>query len=76
MSETTEPEVPAAAQLPPELQPLIEAVKLYATARGRLPNPGEEFSGKGDAHNFQSYKVALLALERAAMLFAGKSVKQ
>jgi cell division septation protein DedD len=79
MSEPVETETPAAPeppQLPAEVLTLMEAADLYASARAKLPAPGKEFHGPDDAKNFQAYTVALLALERAAMAKAGRSVKQ
>lgn len=73
MSEATESKPPT---MPEDVLTLIEAADRYATARAKLPAPGKEFRGPQDAANFQAYFVALLALERAAMAHAGRSVKQ
>ena len=84
MSEAAELPDPAALQAALDkalaelghLAPIREAIAHYATARAKLPAPGKEFRGPKDAENFQAYFVALLALERAAMAHAGRSVKQ
>jgi hypothetical protein len=67
---------PEPPPLPDEILTLLEAADRYAAARAKLPPPGKEFHGPRDAKNFQAYTVALLALERAAMAHAGRSVKQ
>jgi hypothetical protein len=58
------------------MEPVRDALAAYASARARLPAPGKDFNPARDMKNFQAYFAQLLVLERAAMDFVGRSVKQ